>query len=94
MCLNLNYWLIAPTGQVPTHEPQSMQVPSSQADFPSSSNERAPTGHPPTQAPHPMQASLSIFTAIVISSLFNNLYSNYSDNQVVNQDSLVSAGLP
>ena len=94
MCLNLNYWLIDPTGQVPTHEPQSMQVPSSQADFPSSSNERAPTGHPPTQAPHPMQASLSIFTAIVISSLFNNLYSNYSDNQVVNQDSLVSAGLP
>ncbi len=94
MCSNLNYWLIAPTGQVPTHEPQSMQVPSSQTDFPSSSNERAPTGHPPTQAPHPMQASLSIFTAIVISSLFNNLYSNYSDSQVVNQDSLVSAGLP
>lgn len=94
MCLNLNYWLIAPTGQVPTHVPQSMQVPSSQTDFPSSFNERAPTGHPPTQAPHPMQASLSIFTAIVISSLFNNLYPNYSDNQVVNQDSLVSAGLP
>ncbi len=94
MCLNLNYWLIAPTGQVPTHVPQSMQVPSSQTDFPSSFNERAPTGHPPTQAPHPMQASLSIFTAIVISSLFNNLYLNYSDNQVVNQDSLVSAGLP
>ena len=94
MCLNLNYWLIAPTGQVPTHVPQSMQVPSSQTDFPSSFNERAPTGHPPTQAPHPMQASLSIFTAIVFSSLFNNLYSNYSDNQVVNQDSLVSAGLP
>ena len=94
MCLKLNYWLIAPTGQVPTHVPQSMQVPSSQTDFPSSFNERAHTGHPPTQAPHPMQASLSIFTAIVISSLFNNLYSNYSDNQVVNQDSLVSAGLP
>ena len=51
MCLNLNYWLIAPTGQVPTHVPQSMQVPSSQTDFPSSFNERAPTGHPPTQAP-------------------------------------------
>ena len=71
-----------------------MQVPSSQTDFPSSSNERAPTGHPPTQAPHPMQASLSIFTAIVISSLFINLYSNYNYNQVVNQDSLVSVGLP
>ena len=41
MCLNLNYWLIAPTGQVPTHEPQSMQVPSSQTDFPSSSKESA-----------------------------------------------------
>ena len=36
--------------------------------LPSPSIERAPTGQPPTHAAHPMQASLSIVTAITMSS--------------------------
>lgn len=67
------YWLIASTGQVATHAPQSMQVPSSQTDL-SPSIDKAPTGHTPVQAPQPMQMSLLIVTGMKKTSFTVLLY--------------------
>lgn len=62
------YIEIASTGHAETHDPQSIQVPSSQTDFASSFIDRAPTGQTPTQAPQPMQVSSLIITGILNSS--------------------------
>lgn len=64
------YCVIASTGQVATHAPQSIQVDSSQVDLLSSSIDNAPTGQTPQQAPQPMQVSLLIVTGMKITSFY------------------------
>lgn len=65
----LVYCVIASTGQVATHAPQSIQVDSSQVDL-SPSIDNAPTGQTPQQAPQPMQVSLLIVTGMKITSFY------------------------